>query len=119
MFTKTSISPVVIMNVLKACKLAMVRDVAHVRNRKGNAYLAVRAIRCGGRLAYEVLDVKGRNVSQLLKDAVKRLKVKATFASVIVSHVVGMGEAFTLRQTAIALKHGKERKVWRLPGSRA
>lgn len=107
MLTKTSINRSVIINTLKAMRLAMVQSVAHVRNRRGMAYLAVRSIRCGGRVLFEVTDKSGRNVSKLLNDAVKRLSLPASWSNIVANDVADTKTVFVIRQTLASIKAGK------------
>jgi len=107
MLTETSINRSVIINTLKAMRLAMVQSVSHVRNRRGVAYLAVRSIRCGGRVLFEVTDKSGRNVSKLLNDAVKRMSLPASWSNIVINDVADTRKVFVLRQTLASRNAGK------------
>jgi hypothetical protein len=70
MITKTSINTTVILKLLKAFREAQKHGIAHVRNRKGNAFLAVRKFIVNGKVFFQVLDKHGNNVKRLITSMV-------------------------------------------------
>tara|TARA_R110000803_G_scaffold13482_7_gene37899 strand:- start:777 stop:1064 length:288 start_codon:yes stop_codon:yes gene_type:complete len=54
-------------NILNAMRDSMRQNVAHVRNKKGNAYIAVRYIKCrDGVKRFEFTDKKGNNIARTM-----------------------------------------------------
>jgi len=67
-FTRTSVNPTVIKNILKAVRMAQKHGIAHVLNRKGNAYLAVRKYKDmkTGLIKFSITDINGKNIRKIL-----------------------------------------------------
>lgn len=92
MLNTTSFTKAVIIKVAKAMRQAQKTDsVAHVRNRKGDAFLAIRKRVVDGKVLFQVLDKAGRNIAGILTLAAVRL-VKGSFipnslASILVDRV--------------------------------
>lgn len=61
------------LNLFKAMREAQKNGVAHVRNKKGNAFLAVRKVtNVKGRISFQVLDSKGNNLAYILRTWLNR-----------------------------------------------
>ncbi len=68
MFNHTHLNPTVIKNIIKAMASAHKHGIAHVRNRKGDAFLAVRKVVYKGKVFFQVLDRAGNNIRRLIGD---------------------------------------------------
>jgi hypothetical protein len=73
MITTTSINLSVVKKLFKAMRAAQSQGIAHVYNRKGHAFLAVRKIVTRGKVFFQVLDKNGNNLKGLIAVAVIRL----------------------------------------------
>ena len=68
MFNKTAINAVVMLNLFKAMREAQKNGIAHVRNKKGNAFLAVRKkLRFNGSICFEITNRKGQCAAYILR----------------------------------------------------
>lgn len=66
MLTKTSFTSVVMAKIAKAIILQRKtgRSVVHVRNRKGDAFLAIRRFTYRNKVSFQVTDRNGNNMAQ-------------------------------------------------------
>lgn len=68
MFTKTSINKEVLLKLTKAMADAQHQSVAHVRNKKGHAFMAVRKRVVDGKVLFLVTDRHDNNIKPLVVD---------------------------------------------------
>ena len=72
-FNKTSINRQVVGKVLKACTVALSNEsgVSYIDNKKGQTFIRVKRIKKkDGKIGFQVLDKKNKNLASLLADAV-------------------------------------------------
>ncbi len=71
MITKTSFNAVVLLKIFKAVRMAQKHGIAHVNNRKGNAFLAVRKFVVDNKVVFQIVDHKGNNLkAQITRAAI-------------------------------------------------
>jgi hypothetical protein len=98
MITKTSFGTAVLKNIIKAMREAQKNGIAHVHNRNGHAFLAVRKFICNGCVTFQILDCQGKNAKPLIAAMATKLMVNNTLAVTTVQLLInriGYQIAFT------------------------
>lgn len=88
MLNQTSFTKVVFIKIIKGINEANKNGIAHVLNRKGKAFLAIRKRIVNGKVFFQILDNLGRNVRGLMYSSISRFLEDRTLPHTVLAIIV-------------------------------